>query len=300
MTVGERILGGARTRAESVRARRARHERPLQVLKRAEAPRRSRRSRPKRRYDLALPVELGAEIRLPAIPNIKFGPRFVSAGLLMVIGLILRALLAAPQFFVAEVSVVGNDLLQPSQVLSIAQVDDRTVFLVDPQAALDRFESVAEVASARIVVRWPNRVVVEVTERRPLVAWHDGYRDWWLSDEGVAFLKHGEREGLVHIHSETPVLEIQPDPLAQVIDPQVLVAAGVLAAQIQETDSLIFDPVHGLGYKDGRGWTAFFGAKGDMVMKVRLYRVIIENLQQKGVSPSFVSVKEPSAPYYIQ
>lgn len=300
MTLGERVLGGGRTRAETVRARRARHERRLEVVRRRREPRRSRRRRPRRRFDLALPVELGAEIRLPALPNIKPGPRLASAAMLILVVILLRSLLLAPQFFVAEAVVAGNDLLMAHQVRSIAQVDDLSVFLIDPSAGEARFSSIPEVASAKIRVGWPNRVEIQIAERVPLVSWHDGYRDWWLSEEGVAFLKHGEREGLVHIHSETPVLDIQRDPLAQVIDPQVLVAAGVLAAQIPETNSLLYDTVHGLGFEDERGWTAFFGVKGDMVMKVRLYRAIGGHLEQRSIAPSLVSVKEPSAPYYSQ
>jgi hypothetical protein len=245
-------------------------------------------------------MELGAEIRLPALPNIKAGPRLASAALLILAALLLRGMLSAPQFFVAEASVVGNDLLAANQVRSIAQVDELPVFLIDPRAGVARFQTVAEVASVEISVRWPNQVEVRISERRPMVSWHDGYRDWWISEEGVAFLKHGEREGLVHIHSETPVLDIQRDPLAQVIDPQVLVAAGVLEAQIPEVNSLVYDRVHGLGFEDSRGWTAFFGVKGDMVMKVRLYRAIVDHLEQRAVIPSIVSVKEPSAPYYSQ
>jgi len=301
VTIGHRLLGEARTRAEEVRARRASQARQMEPL--ADMPKRrkaSRKRQPRRRYDLALPIELGAEIRLPAIPALKAGPRLVSSLVLALLGLVLRGLLTAPQFFVAEAAIEGNDLLTANQVRSIAQADEMPVFLVDPAESVARFAPVAEVAAASVQVSWPNRTSVTIMERQPLVAWKDGFRDWWLSEEGVAFLKHGEREGLVHITSETPILNIQRDPLAQVIDPQVLVAAGVLAAQLPSVESFVYDPILGLGYQDARGWTAYFGVDGDMVMKVRLYTAIVEHLESKSITPATISVKDPSAPFYRQ
>lgn len=302
MTVSDRILGEAQTRAEKVRARRAREQRKLERLRAPEPVRRRRRRRrqPRRRLDLPLPAELGAEIRLPALPRLKPGPRLVSGLFLVLIGLSVRALLAAPMFHVAEAAVEGNNLLTAGQIRSIAQADEASVFLVDPMEAETRFATVAEVKEVRVRVRWPNRVLVSVEERKPLVAWKDGFRDWWLSVEGVAFLKHGEHEGLVHIESETPVLDIQRDPLAQVIEPQVLVAAGVLDAQLPEVKTLKYDPVRGLGFEDARGWAAYFGVEGDMVMKIRLYRRLTDHLRERGLTPELVSVKDPSAPFYRQ
>lgn len=301
MTVADRILGDAQTRAERVRARRARQARELEPLAGGvEAPKRRRRRHPRRRYDLALPAELGAEIRLPAVPAVRFGPRLVSVTLTVLIGLIVRMMLVSPTFEVSQAVVEGADLLTANQVRSIAQADEASVFLVDPAKSVGRFDRVPEVAQASVAVNWPNHVTVQVQERKPMVSWTDGYREWWLSEEGIAFLKHGEREGLVRIVSETPVLNIQRDPLAQVIDPQVLVAAGVLAAQAPEIDTFQYDPVRGLGYQDPRGWEVYFGVDGDMVMKSRLYHAVAEQLASKGIEPSLVSVKDPSMPYYRQ
>lgn len=301
MSVSEQLFGDGQTRAERVRARRARSLRErADIADRVKPKEPKRRRRARRRFDLAIPAELGAEIRLPALPALKPGPRLISFLALVLLGLLLRLLLNAPLFQVTEAAVTGNDLLTANQVRSIAQADGVPVFLVDPAEAEARFDEVAEVASAQVRVGWPNHVSVAVKERVPLVAWKDGFRDWWISEEGVAFLKHGEREGLVHIESETPVLAIQRDPLAQVINPQVLVAAGVLSARLPEAASFQYDPVLGLGFQDPRGWMAYFGADGDMIMKVRLYHAVVDHLEAQGIKPELVSVKDPASPYYQQ
>lgn len=303
MTVSDRILGGPRTRAERVRARRARKERKLQNPTGDLSPRkrsRRRKRHPRRRFDVALPVELGAEIRLPALPALRTGPRLVSFLLLALVGYLLYALLTAPAFYVAEAAVHGEELLTEGQVRSIAQADQVPVFLIDPAEAQARFAEVAEIAEAEVKVMWPNEVQLSVVEREPMVAWKDGYREWWISEEGVAFRKQGERPGLIRIESEEPVLQVRQDPLQQVIDPQVLVAAGVLSTQLPEVDVFEYHPVHGLGFEAEGGWTVYFGVKGDMVGKVRLYRRILERLEAEGVVPALISVRDLSAPYYRQ
>lgn len=298
MSADERALGVARTRAELARARRAR------ALPTVESPPRLRRAKPKRRktlrrrFDLALPVELGAEIRLPAIPIIRPGPRLASAGLLMVTLWILTQILRAPGLITAEASVLGNKMLSPAQVRSIAETDGVPSFRIDPEQVTASLTGHSEIAAAQVTVRWPNRVEILIEEREPLVAWNDAGRNWWLSRDGVAFLQHGVWPGLVQVTTQEPVLNITQDPLATAISPQVLWAASALSAQLAEAESLKYDPIRGLNFDDPRGWKAVFGSGGDMVLKVRLYRAILEDLSQRAVSATLISVADPATPYY--
>ncbi len=297
MTVEQRSLGRPQTRADKVRARRARQFRKVEPLARAPKPKRSRRLR--RRYDLAIPSELGAEVRLPAIPMLSIGARWLS---LLLLGLTLWGiyrLYSDPAFRTAPASVEGASLLSPAQIRSIAQVEDAPAVLLDPHAAEQRLLAHPEISAARVSVGWPNQVRVEVVERLPMVEWNDGGRVWWLSADGIAFLTREDRPGLVRVFSPTPVLNIREDPLEAVLAPEILLAASVLSAQLPEDAELTYDPDHGLGFEDRRGWTANFGVSGDMVMKLRLYQAIAQELEDRNVAASVVSVENPSAPFYV-
>jgi hypothetical protein len=252
----------------------------------------------RRRYDLALPVELGAEIRLPAIPIIRPGPRLVSFGLLLGTIWILTNLLRSPGVVTAEASVVGNKMLSPAQVRSLALTQGMASYMIDPRQIAGRLTAHPEIASARVSVRWPNQVEIQIEEREPFVSWIDGGRKWWLSRDGVAFLQHGEWPGLVQVTSQEPVLNITQDPLAVAISADVLVAATALAAQLPEAESLNYDSIKGLNFDDPRGWTAVFGFGGDMLLKVKLYRGIVDDLAQRGISASLISVADTATPYY--
>lgn len=296
MTLGEGVLLRPRTRAERVRARRARERRRRERPAKVGRPR--RRRRPRRRYDVALPVTLGAEMQLPALPALRVGPRLLTLALLVLTLWGGWRVLSGPTFWVEAASVEGNELLGASLIRSLARVEDRPAFLVDPAAAEAHLLGQPEIAEAEVTVGWPNRVHIRVVERQPKVAWEDGGRTWWLSSDGVAFLAREDRPGLMRIVSEKPVLAIQEDPLAPAVAPQLLVAASVLQAQLPEATYLVYDPDHGLGIDDPGGWRAYFGVDGDMVTKVRLYRAITRDLAERGVRPAMISVEIQDAPYY--
>jgi POTRA domain, FtsQ-type len=300
VTTTSRLLGGPRSRADRTRARRARlvtDNDDLDAMPLRKIPRK-RKARPRRRFDFALPAQLGAQVQLPSIPVVRFGPRLLSAVLLACVLAAIQQALAAPAFRVAEAAVGGDQILSEMQVRMIVGATDRPVFLVDPQGAETALEEHPEVLSARVEVSWPNQVRVSVVERHPMVEWDDAGRTWWICPDGVAYLKHGEWPGLVLIRSESPALTITEDPLQPAMSGDVLRAAAVLNAQMpEEAASLLFDAKHGLGFDDPRGWRAYFGVDGDMVVKVRAYQAIVANLAQVHQAVAVISVENAAAPY---
>ena len=190
-------------------------------------------------------------------------------------------------------------MLSPSQVRSAAGLDGRSVFAVDPEQARERLMRLAEVKTARVRVGWPNRVTIEIEERPPVVAWNDGGRIWWLSAEGLAYIQHGERPGLVQVVSADPVLGVGEDPLAPVVDPALLSAARDLRDAFPNAAPIIFDPVHGLGFVDPQGWRVYFGDGGEMTIRADVYRAIVSRLVERGISAVLVSVEDLTAPYYL-
>ena len=300
MTATSRWLGGTRSRADRTRARRARlvaDVEDLDAIPLRKIPRR-RKARPRKRFDFALPAQLGAQVQLPSIPVVRFGPRLLSAVLLACVLAAIQQAAVAPSFRVAEAAVEGNKILSEMQVHMIVGATDRPVFLVDPQGAERALEAHPEVLSAEVEVSWPNRVRVSVVERHPMVEWDDAGRTWWICPDGVAYLKNGEWPGLVLVRSESSALTITEDPLQPAMQGDVLRAAAVLNAQMpEEAASLLFDADHGLGFDDPRGWRAYFGVDGDMVVKVRAYQAIVANLAQVRQAVAVISVEDAAAPY---
>jgi cell division septal protein FtsQ len=254
--------------------------------------------RPKRRFDVLLPTDTGAEVQLPALPEIRLGARLLASVLLIAVLGAAYLLVFSGTFRIAGAEVFGTDIMSESVVRSIAKIDGMPIFFVDPAGIAERLRAYPEVKAVEVTVEWPNKVVIHVVEREPLVVWDDGGRKWWLCADGVAFLEREALPGMVTVIAETQVLQIQDDPLAQVIDPDVLRSAVSLATLLPEAGNFRYVSDYGLILEDERGWTAYFGADGDMAMKVRVYVRIAEMLQEQGRRVSTVSVVDPGSPYY--
>ncbi len=298
MTISERALGLPDRRADAVRARRARKTRQVERAGRIEAPRAKRKRTPRRRYSVTLPVERGAEMQFAMIPAGSVGTRAVAlVVIIFALGTLLR-FSRAEQFKVGQIEVQGIEMLTAAQVRSITGVEGRSIFFLDPSAIIGLIEQTAEVKSAQIKMGWPNKIQVEVQERLPVVEWDDAGRVWWLSSDGVAYVKHGEHAGLIKIISDESSLQVAEEAHTPVVDPALLRAVASLSKHLPEVGSWEFDPGHGLGFTNELGWQVYFGTSGDMPMKVRMYQAIAEKLVEEGIQPTLLSVEDQSAPYY--
>jgi hypothetical protein len=299
MTVNQRAQGGRIPSEGRPKAGRIRMAHKSGSVRRGSSHKSKNRKRPLRRFDLMLPAAMGAEVRLPALPEFRPGARLLTLPLLAVLLWAGYQLLNGATFLVGQAEILGAEFMSDALVRSIAQVDNTPVFTVDPRQIAEELEAYPEVSSADVAVEWPNKVVIQLVERKPVVAWDDGGRMWWLCDDGVAFLEREALPGMVLVVSDEQVLQIQEDPLAQVIDPEVLRGAMTLSALLGEMGSLRFEPDSGLVLEDMRGWKAYFGADGDMDEKARVYIRIGDLLQEQARQASMVSVVDPSSPYYI-
>ncbi len=296
--VTQRALGKPTTRAEQVRLRRARRRTEPGASERYRRPKRSRKAAPRRRRDLVLPGSAGVEIRLPALPALRIGPRLVSFALLGGWVLVVQGVWVQPNFKVDQPEVIGLETLPEAQIVSKADLEGKHVFTLDPAAIEAKLERYPEIDAAEVRIRWPNKVVIEVQERLPVVEWDDGGRIWWLSASGVASLQREERPGLVRVVAARPVLEIQSDANAPVIEAEVLRGALALQNLYPSLRQLTYDEVHGLGFMDPRGWHALFGHGDEIPMKVRLYESIAVRISAQGAAVETVSVEDLHTPYY--
>lgn len=81
------------------------------------------------------------------------------------------ALLGDRLLVVRSVTVTGTHLLTPAQVVAAAGVAPGTPLLsVDTGAVTRRVEAISNVASATVTEDWPDRLVIAVTERVPVMA----------------------------------------------------------------------------------------------------------------------------------
>lgn len=298
MTLSERALGRFRTRADQVRERRAKLVREIEPVSKDPLLKRRRRKRTRRRLDFALPMGVGVEARLPAIPIVRTGPRLLTISLLACMILALVRVLSSNDFIVERAKVLGNKLLSNAQTRSMAEVDGNLIFLVDPQRVVDQLTQYPEVLSAEVNIVWPNQVEIKLVEREPVVEWYDAGRTWWMSEDGVAFIQHGSWPDIVKVRAQAPVLHVFEDPLVPVIKPELLSAAVNLSAKLPEIETLSYDSVYGLGIEGNNGRKVHFGVDGDMAVKVELYRQLVERLSARNINRVEIFLMNQDRPFY--
>lgn len=294
MIAGSTTIKSGSNRAQHVRDRRARQD---QGYERRPVRRKSTRN-PRRRVDFSLPVATGAEVQLPAIPVMRSGMRVFAALLLIAVTALTVQLLTSSTYMLIAPEVRGLKYLSVSEVRSLAQLDGYSLFSLDPQAVAAELEGFPEILSAEVHLAWPNRVVIEIIERTPVVGWQEDGREWWLSADGTGYLQQGSLEGMLKVSCVESALQIGTDPLEPVMDAGTIKAFVVLQQLLPAEPEFIYDLRYGIGYIDEQGWQVYFGDGERIQDKVVLYQAIILDLEKKGQRPEFVSVEQLSTPYY--
>jgi hypothetical protein len=244
----------------------------------------------------------GAELRLPAMPQVRIGWRIVSGLMTLLLGWALYSLWTSPQFTVTEAEIIGLERVSGHEVNTILKVAGVPIFTIDPQALQDRLaEAFPELTGVTIEVGFPASVVVEVTERYPVILWVQSGVEAWVDQNGIAFLPRGPHpDWLVPIYANaTPPAEDMDQGQSRLIMPEMVTAILTIAPDVPEGSTLAYHDQHGLGWKDPRGWEVYFGQKPDnMEARLAVYDAIVNYLDERNIRPEIVSVEYLHAPYY--
>jgi hypothetical protein len=281
----------------------------------------------RRQYNIALPTT-GAELRLPSVSVPRFSWRLLSFVLVAIFGYLFFYLWTSPMFTVNADRVIVNGINRVSkeELLAIANIEGKPVFLVDPSGLEETLKANAPaLEDISIQVSTSGEVTFDVVERVPLIAWdqHLISKIWWVDQNGMRFPAIGSSEGLVYVKAEVPPpkpLALQtaqnladqanedadPDKQAIAQDDGMLMepelVKGIVAVQsyLPEGAELIFDQERGIGWKDPEyGWMVYFGEKLDqMPLRLKVYQAIVDFFSSKSRKPVLISVEYLHAPYY--
>jgi cell division protein FtsQ len=267
-------------------------------------PARKRAATKRQNYDLAF--SLGdTHVHAPALTMPHIGSRWISICLAAMLIFFLYSLSTASTFTIASAELIGNQRLSVAEVNAVLSAIGQPIIKAIPsQLAADLQAAYSELESVQVQVRFPNKLVVQVVERTPLIAWYQDGAVTWIDTNGIAFTPRGEVTGLLPVTSSgTPLDTIQDESLPpgtqRFLSPEMVSAIFALAPEAPSGTSLLFDPIYGIGWQDPRGWTTFFGKNAqDIPMKKLVYTSILDSLNQKGIQPSLVSVEYLDAPFY--
>ena len=203
---------------------------------------------------------------------------FVLAGLAIVAGSG-WALLGNRLLVVRSVTVTGTHLLIPGQVIVAADVPPGTPLLrVDAGAVTRRVEAIPQVASATVTKDWPDRLVIAVTERVPVMAVRMAGGGYDLVDQTGVIVRWAKAQpaGLPLLQTSLPGAALRGSA-------EVAAAAGVLAelspwlagqvTAVRATQAAQGTEQVTLNLRDGK--TVQWGSTGDAAQKNRELAILL-------------------------
>ena len=282
----------------------------------------------RRKYYVSLDTA-GAELSMPSIPNIRPGWRLLSCLVIMAMVALLIVVSSNAAFAVKTPRISGLQRLNQADIEAILDLKGKSIITVDPAAMRTNLEKAfPELSAVGISVSLPNNVAIAVRERQPVLAWNVKDKVIWIDAEGAMFNPRGDAGELLTIQSDDnpPLAQVLPsaadptqaasvtsaaandttaavkqaeDPSKQRVDMKIINAIGILKAQMPENSNLVYVALNGLGWNDSRGWKVFFGVNlDDMQEKLIMYQTIVDQLTQKKIKPSVISVENIHAPFY--
>lgn len=264
---------------------------------------------PRRRYDVTLNVP-GAEVRLPSLPVVHFSWRIASGLLVAMMALSLYLLLFSTVFQADVLEVEGIQRLTMSDLGLVLDITGEPVVSLDPAIIRqDLLRAFPDLKEAQIWINLPASVHLEVEERQPVVAWVKGNETVWVDEEGFVFPQRGEFSGsLLTVSGESlplvsPLTEVEGEQgveaAAERLEPKMIQVLLSMSQYLPAGTAMAYDPAHGFGWNDERGWQVYFGSRMDDIdQKLNIYQVIVERLQAEGIQPALISMEYLHAPYY--
>lgn len=227
----------------------------------------------------------------------RFSWRFVSAFIVLVMLGLLVLFFSAGTFYVHTVAVGGLETLTKEEVFALTNVANYHLFWIDPEQVRDDLIGSPTIADADVTLGWPPQMVrIVIQERQPVLVWEQAGAATWIDLQGRVMRLREDRPNLIRVSYEGAA----EDPLGpnDSVPPGVVNGALQLRELLTDIDLLRYSPDYGLGFRDARGWDAWFGTGTDMPDKILIYNTMVDNLLSRGIQPNVVSVADPNAVYY--
>jgi hypothetical protein len=255
-------------------------------------------------YDVAF--SLGqTTVHAPELSFPNLGRRWISAGVTLLLVLVLYTMSTSNAFKVNAIELTGNQRLDAAEISAGTGLIGQPIYKAIPSKVEEKLRTAfPDLTKVTVSVGFLNSLRVDVVERTPVLAWYQGDNVNWIDPLGFAFSPRGEVPGLVQIAASGDPPRPLADPKAPVyeqpfVDPALVQAIVTIYPQVPEGAPMVYDPKYGLGWQDPHGWSVYFGrSTNDIEIKKKVYQSIVDTFTQRGIQPTMVSVAYLDAPFY--
>lgn len=249
---------------------------------------RRRRSRSVHHYQVAVPL-VGKSAAQTLVPSWWVG------GLLLVgLGWLIYWFSSADIFYIQHLQVEGNWRLPEAELLTISGLEGTNVFWANTGDAERAIEALPDVASACVRCTLPAHCVVTLVERPASLVWRQGDAQVWIGADGVVVPARGDLPNAIVLDASGSTA-LKP---GQRLSPDLVAAVEALERSQPEIRVYQYSNRYGLSFRDAHGWLIRLGQGQEIERQLNVLDALAEHLQRQGITPSFVDVRFPEAPYY--
>jgi cell division septal protein FtsQ len=228
------------------------------------------------------------EVRVRPLGVVWVSWRWLSGALSIILLAILYMMWFTDIFIIDSMAIGGERYITREQIFQASNVANKRIFEVDPRDVEARLKENPSIANAQVFIGWPpNMISVFITERDPALVWEQGNFRVWVDVNGIVMFQREERPDLVRVINTNTEDEF-PLGVGATINREVVAGALQLKAMFPNIESLMYDERYGLGYRDGRNWTVWFGTGTNMEIKYKVYDKIVKSNPEVAFDEIFV------------
>jgi cell division protein FtsQ len=227
------------------------------------------------------------------------GDFFAAMGLLIVIAALsslfiyaYNVLISRPYFEIKEISVRGLKELTEKDVLASAEIKPaQNLLSINTNAVIRRVAANQWVKNVYVGRELPNKLVLEVQERSPLVLVKQGSDFYLMDGEGFAFKKLGKSDEV-----DLPVLtgfnvqdKTQSPLFLSMLNLLKIVSGSSQYAYLGTISEIHIDDVFGLSLISDKGLYLKFGM-GSFESKLKKLTLVLADLEQRGMKNGYLCI----------
>lgn len=220
------------------------------------------------------------------------------ASLVLLIGSLLGLVyvFTAPRFAVANVRVAGAEVLSTDTVIDLADARGLSIWFVDTGQIVERLKANAYVEQANAYVALPDRLMIELVERRPELRWQVGGTRYLVDQSGRVL----GTDGSVPLSNTLVINDLSQRPLRpnDHVDTDALKLAGALALRLPRELQL---KLSGIGWSSDTGIVVTTEDKRSIVFgqsdQLETKLAVLSTLLRDGTAFSLLDLR-PNTPFY--
>ena len=236
------------------------------------------------------------------IPWRSFAPRVPALVLLLAALALSIYVSSSATFFVYEAHIQGNRYIDAQRIFDVSGIDEQHILWVDAQGVAQQIGQIPGVKSASVRLSLPAQVLIEVTEREPIILWRTMSvgGDWWLDEEGFVLPYHGNTENPDTLYViDWSDRQLQPD--ARIDPPDLVQGVKQMAQALPGVRLFYFQQDRGLNFiqeRDNHKWPVYVGDGQNLALKIRSVQALSDYLLAREIYPGFIDVRWPELPVF--